>query len=351
MTYLIITICITLLLYAFCSLTEAAFTGAKHSDIEAFKKLSPRKAELAELFIKEAQRTTLSLKFFGTGIIVFGAALAGILFTDYIFCAKCGYSVPIFSVYMFPIFFALATIVAADFFARGIGAAYRVKIGSHLIYPLYWIRIVMRPLTYFAAKMTSLVMRGKVDESDSDDEIMRLAERGAKDGLLTTQEKNLIANALSLDDTPISEIMTPRTVVMALDESATVGEVFADGKPIPFGRMPVYRDTLDNIVGIVRRRDLLMAKAKDQDARTVQEFAMGASFVPENGNSLSVLRQLIRKHQHMGIAVDEYGSLTGVVTLEDIFEHLLGSEIFETDDMAVDMRELALKRKNSRKKV
>jgi CBS domain containing-hemolysin-like protein len=114
--------------------------------------------------------------------------------------------------------------------------------------------------------------------------------------------------------------------------------------------MPVYRDTLDNIVGIVRRRDLLMAKANDEDARTVKEFTMAVSFVPENGNSLSVLRQLIRKHQHMGIVVDEYGSLTGVVTLEDIFEHLLGSEIFEADDMAVDMRELALKRKNSRRR-
>ena len=86
--------------------------------------------------------------------------------------------------------------------------------------------------------------------------------------------------------------------------------------------------------------------ANDCHAKKISEIMQPTTFVPENGSALAVLRQLIKKHQQMGIVVDEFASLTGVITLEDIFEHLLGSEIFETDDIAVDMRELARHRSN-----
>ncbi|MBO6103358.1 MAG: CBS domain-containing protein, partial [Opitutales bacterium] len=211
--------------------------------------------------------------------------------------------------------------------------------------PLKIVRAVMWPVSAAMSRLILLFSRGGKSRQTGDDEIKLLAEKGAADGLISAQEKDLISNALSLDDTLISEIMTPRTVVVALDESESVGGLFARLNNIPFGRMPVYKDTVDNIVGIVRRRDLLTAKAKDEDFKLVKDFVKECAFVPENGSSLAVMRQLLRRHQQMGIVVDEFGSLTGVVTLEDIFEHLLGSEIFEADDVAVDMRELALKRK------
>ena len=86
--------------------------------------------------------------------------------------------------------------------------------------------------------------------------------------------------------------------------------------------------------------------AGDRGDAKISDFMQAPIFVPENGSALSVMRQLIKRHQQMGIVVDEFASLTGVVTLEDIFEHLLGSEIFEADDVAVDMRELARTRKS-----
>lgn len=180
----------------------------------------------------------------------------------------------------------------------------------------------------------------------SNDEIIMLAEKGQKDGLISPQERDLIANSLSLDDVTISEIMTPRTVVMALDKDMTVEKVFKENPNLNFSRIPVYSDTIDNIVGIVRRRDILTAVAGDRNNAKISDFMQPPIFVPENGSALSVMRQLIKKHQQMGIVVDEFASLTGVVTLEDIFEHLLGSEIFEADDIAVDMRELARNRKS-----
>ena len=347
MIYFIITVCATLMVSAFCSLMEAMLLSTKHAEIEALKKTSRRRGELLDKFVREIDRSTSAILSLNTIANTFGATLSGVLFATHI-APELGSD--IHSKYTFPALLTLAILVFSEIFPKNIGILYRPSLLPYMVYPLYWMRVAMWPISVFMGKLIGIVTRGKQCEATSDDEIKLLAERGAKDGLITAQEKDLIANALSLDETPISEIMTPRTVVMALEETATVGELLSNGRQIQFGRMPVYRDTLDNIVGIVRRRDLLMAKANDEDSRQVREFMMEVGFVPENGNSLSVLRQLIRKHQHMGIVVDEYGSLTGVVTLEDIFEHLLGSEIFEKDDVAVDMRELALRRKNSRRR-
>ncbi len=347
MTYFILTVVCTLLISACCSFIEAMILSTKQSEIEALKKISKRRGELLEKFIQETEETTSAILALNTVANTFGATLSGVLFAVHI-SPELGSD--FHAQYTFPALLTITILTFSEILPKNIGILYRPTMLPYIIYPLYWMRILMWPISVFMSKMISFITRGKERESTSDDEIKLLAEKGAKDGLISAQEKELISNALSLDETSISEIMTPRTVVVALDETSTIAEVFANGKQLSFGRIPVYKDNIDNIIGIVRRRDLLLAKANDEDEKQIKEFVREVSFVPENGNTLSVLRQLIRKHQHIGIVVDEYGSLTGVVTLEDIFEHLLGSEIFESDDLAVDMRELALKRKNMKAK-
>ena len=146
---------------------------------------------------------------------------------------------------------------------------------------------------------------------------------------------------LSLDDVQIHEIMTPRTVVQALESHLTVDEVFKEIKILFFGRMPVYEDNIDNIVGLVRRRDLLQARANDEDETKVSEMMNDAIFVPETASAADALQQFLKAHQQCAIVVDEFGATAGVVTMEDIMEHILGKEIYEETDLAVDMRELA----------
>ncbi|HEX3731203.1 MAG TPA: CBS domain-containing protein, partial [Opitutaceae bacterium] len=175
----------------------------------------------------------------------------------------------------------------------------------------------------------------------SDEEIILLAERGAQEGTLTKSESNIIANALSLDNVRVGAIMTPRTVVTALPRGASVGEVFKQYPSLPFGRMPVYGKNLDEIVGLVRRRDLLKAKANDQDQVLVEEIMHEINFIPETATVANALQVFLRAHQQLLVSVDEFGATSGVVTMEDVIEHLLGREIFEKDDLAVDMREFA----------
>ncbi len=338
MIYLAATLAITILVSAFCSMLEAMVLSTTPLEIESLKKRSKKRGEILEKSVLHIEKTTSAILTLNTVANTFGATLSGVLYADI-------YGTTVGSKYVFPALLTVGILVFAEILPKNIGVLYRPSLQPHLVYPLHWVRTLMSPVSAFFGALISMLTSRKNVRNSSDDEIIMLAEKGAKDGLLTLEEKTLILNALTLDDLEISSIMTPRTVLKALDEDMTVAQAFAENSAFSFGRMPAYKGTIDNITGIIRRRDLLLAKANDKDSMKIGELLQPAVFVPENGSALSILRQLIKAHQHIGIVVDEFGSLTGVITLEDIFENLLGSEIFETDDVAVDMRELARRKK------
>jgi len=137
-------------------------------------------------------------------------------------------------------------------------------------------RRVLLPISYVCNLVVRFFIRGTPEVNRSDEEILILAERGAQQGTLTKSESSIIANALSLDNVRVGAIMTPRTVITALRRDATVGEVFREFPSLPFGRTPVFGRNIDDVVGLVRRRDLLKTKANDQDSVPVEQL-MGES--------------------------------------------------------------------------
>jgi CBS domain containing-hemolysin-like protein len=219
--------------------------------------------------------------------------------------------------------------------------AYRRFLQPLVTNPLWWLRRVLRPITWLCNLVVRIFVRASEREKGSEEEIILLAERGAQDGTLSRSESNIIANALSLDNVRVSALMTPRTVVTALRRNATIAEVFREHPNLPFGRLPVYGKNLDDIVGLARRRDLLKAKANDQDALLVEQVMHEVNFIPETATISNALQIFLKAHQQLIVVVDEFGATAGVLTMEDAIEHLIGGEIFEKDDMAVDMRELA----------
>lgn len=340
----ILTVCLTLGVSAFCSALEAMVLSTTAYEVESLKKVSPRRGGMLERYVRNIDETTSAILTANTIANTFGATLAGVQ------CSTL-FGSGVASAYVFPAFLTVAILFLSEIFPKNLIILYRKPMQPYMVYPLGWLRFIMLPV----ARLTSYMLKGikqnvPTDES-SDEEIVMLANKGEKSGQITSQERDLIANALTLDNLSIAQIMTPRTVVETANYEQTVGEFFKQSPHANFSRYPVYKGTVDNIVGIVRRRDILTEMANDCTDKKISEIMQPTTFVPENGTALAVLRQLLKKHQRVGIVVDEFASLTGVVTLEDIFEHLLGSEIFETDDIAVDMRELARKRnkKNFRK--
>lgn len=336
MTELILPVCFTLGVSGFCSLLEAFILSTTAAEIEALKKSTPKRGVLLEKYKRDIELTSSAILTLNTIANTLGAMWVGIVAAN-----VAGEFVGVILFFM-----VLGILFLSEILPKNMGVIYRRTLREHLVYPLQFVRFAMYPLAYLSMRSIRLMVDRESAESaeDQEEEIKLLAEKHAKEGTLTTSERDMIHNALSLDDVQISEIMTPRTVVTALEADLTVDELFREDKNIWFARLPVFQENVDNIVGLVRRRDLLKARADDEHLKKVADLMGDVTFVPETSKAAGALQHFLKSHQQLAVVVDEFGSTVGVVTVEDIVEHILGREIYEDTDIAVDMRELARNR-------
>lgn len=332
MHWLLFVVACTLALSFLCSLFEAIVLSTTVTEIEALKKSRPSRGRALETLkqgIDETISTILTLNTIANGIgsVILGA-LGARLFSPKGFIAVTAA-------------YGALLLVGTEVLPKNLGVLHRVQLQPLIVYPLLWLRRLLTPLTWLCNLAIRPFAGGPAHLHRSDEEIILLAELGAKQGTLSRSESNIIANALSLDEVRVGAVMTPRTVITALRRDAPLSEVFREYPTLPFGRMPVYGKNIDDIVGLVRRRDLLKAKANGQEQTLVEQLMGEIQFVPETATVGNALQVFLKAHQQLLIAVDEFGATAGVVTMEDVIEQLLGREIFEKDDLAVDMREFA----------
>ncbi|MBS0633422.1 MAG: HlyC/CorC family transporter [Verrucomicrobia bacterium] len=340
MLWLILAIAVTLSVSFVCSLFEAIALSTTTAEIEALKKSHPRRGQRLETIRHELDETISAILTLNTIANSLGSVGIGVLGAHLLDDRQLA---------VLTVSFGIVLLVAAEVLPKNLGVVHRRRLQPWVVYPLWWLRRALFPITWVCNLLVRLVVKPQSHSHASEEEIILLAERGAKQGTLSKSESSIIANALSLDNVRVGEIMTPRTVLTALRKSATISDVFREYPNLPFGRMPVYGRNLDDIVGLARRRDLLKAKANDQDAEPVEKFMQEIQFVPETATVANALQVFLKSHQQILVVVDEFGSTSGVVTMEDVMEQLLGREIFEKDDIAVDMRELARTRHKNAK--
>lgn len=311
---------------------EALILSTTVTDVEQLKKIRPKRGKILEDLKSGMADTISTILTLNTVANTLGATMVGGLATKLFGEVWLGVVSGLMT---------LAILIFSEIIPKNLGVVYRAQLQPHIVYPLAFLVRIFQPLNYLANLTVKVIIRNRPTETSSDEEIILLAERGAKEGTLSSNESELITNALTLDDVKVGDIMTPRTVVTSLENTSTVAEVFSEYPNIPFARLPVFKDTIDEVIGMVRRRDLLKAKANDRDATTVESLMQEIHFIPENVSVSSALQLFLRTHQQLAIVVDEFGSIIGVLTMEDVMETILGREIFEKDDVAVDMRELA----------
>jgi CBS domain containing-hemolysin-like protein len=332
MTALFVAIGFTIGVSALCSILEAMILSTTTSEIESLKRSKPRLGELLEYYRSDLEETTSAILSLNTIANTLGATLVGGLAANTFGEHKLIY---------FSLGMTIGILIFSEVIPKNIGVIYRDGIQPLLIRPLQAIRLIMRPVSFLCKIAVFLVVPKRMNQDISDDDIRFLAEKSEKDGNLTQDERVIISNALSLDEIQIEEIMTPRTVVMAIEQSQSIKEVFESEPNLPFARIPVYKNNIDTITGVVRRRDLLKSKADDKDLQLVSDLMLEPIFVLGNRTAADALQLFLKKNQQLAIVLDEYGSVEGVITMEDVIEHILGREIFEVDDVAIDMREFA----------
>ena len=332
MSLLLIAIFSTLVVSFFCSLCEAMILSTSVSEVEALKETHPKRGATLERLKTHLDETISAILTLNTIANTLGSVIVGGLATKLYGNAVLG----IISAVM-----TVGILIFSEVIPKNIGVVHRRQLQPLAAYPLSVITLALRPVTFCCKFVLRLFVRHRADADNSGEEIRLLAERGARQGTLSASESEIIANTLSLDDVRVSAIMTPRSVVGALRKTSTIGEVFREYPNLPFGRMPVYGRNLDDIAGLARRRDLLKAKAQNLDGDTIEKHFQEVHFIPETVTVADALQVFLKSHQKLLVVVDEFGSTAGVLSLEDVMETILGREIFEKDDMAVDMRELA----------
>lgn len=200
---------------------------------------------------------------------------------------------------------------------------------------------VCRPFVKFLALSTNLVLKlfgiGAANEEEPVDEedILMMVEAGEEAGALEPHERAMIENIFEFDDLHVSEVMTHRTDIAAVERTAPLAALVELQREQRFSRLPVYEGDLDNIVGIVYVKDILPALGGGREAgKTAADFMRPVPYVPESMRCSGLLRQFKERRQRMAIVVDEYGGTEGLVTMEDLLESIVGKLDDEHDEGA-----------------
>ena len=191
--------------------------------------------------------------------------------------------------------------------------------------------------------LTLLKMKeDNLEEQVSKEEIRSLVEVGREHGIINETEKEMIDNIIEFDEKIAREIMIPRTKVFLADKDMTINELFEKKELGKYSRIPVYEKEADNIVGILHTKDLMMeAYKKGFDNIKIEDIIQEAYFVPETKNVNELFNELQIEKKHIAILIDEYGGFSGIVTLEDLIEEVMGNISDEFDDEDYSIKKLS----------
>jgi CBS domain containing-hemolysin-like protein len=236
----------------------------------------------------------------------------------------------------------LSILIFSEIIPKTVGALYWKKILVPATFSVQVLIIMTYPLVVFLELISKWLAKAENEDKVSREEVIAMAELGEDEGTIEESESTVIENVLMLDDISVEEVLTPRSVIFAVNKTKSVIEVLDKYNDIEFSRIPVYEDGLDNIIGIVRRHVLLKSKAEDQFDVTMGELAKPIHAVQENDSVGDVLDEFVKRREHLFMVKDQFGQVAGLITLEDAIETLLGVEIVDETDSVVDMRKLAL---------
>ena len=245
----------------------------------------------------------------------------------------------------------LLILVVSEIIPKTLGAHHWRRLAPATAHGLKFLVWILYPFVVLSEKITGRMADGPTLSGFSRQEFAAMAELSAEEGELAERESEVLKNLLLLRETRVRDAMTPRPVVFSLAESTTVGTFFDEQESVRFSRIPLFRDDPDQADGFVLRSDLLLAQAKGEVDTPLAHFKRPLPVVPESLSLAQAFNRLLRVRAHIVQVVDEYGCLAGILTLEDIIETLLGLEIVDEGDAAVDMQEHArrLWRRRARK--
>ena len=338
MLTLALAIAIAVLVSFTCSLTEAALYTVPWSSIERLRRKGSAVGELLYKMRTEVDKPIAAILILNTVANTAGSTIAGAAFL-----AAFGAE----HMALFAIFFTLLILAFGEIAPKTLGVAYATPVASFMARPLAVTVTVLRPVLWLTSLLTRLLSPPSSAPQISEDDICAITSLSRQAGRIQPYEERFIRNVLALDQKRVHEIMTPRIVVFSLSDSLTVAEAYADQRIWNFSRIPVYGEDNEDLVGLVDRRSLDRCMQEGRADAPLAEIMRPMHFVQESQSLDLLLRELLKARTHLFAVLDEYGGLAGVVSLEDVMEEILGSEIVDESDKVADLRALARERRKA----
>ena len=222
------------------------------------------------------------------------------------------------------------TLVIGDLFPEALGSAYADGLLPLSIAPMRLLLLVISPLTALVLLSSRLISRLFGSESlanlVTEEEIVTLVHQGHSGGIIEEEEKDMIVSVLQLGESTARELMTPRIDIVALPVSAGIMDAISAFVESGFSRIPVYEQAIDNVIGLLYAKDILavLKKRDDLESVAIRDLLRPAYTVPETKGADALLKELKAKNVHLAIVVDEYGGTSGLVTIENLIEEIIG---------------------------
>jgi CBS domain containing-hemolysin-like protein len=315
-----------------CSLCEAVLYSISASQVEMLKKSGHAAAENLQHLRADIDEPITAILTLNTIANTIGASVAGAT------AAK------IFGdehLLLFSSIFTLTILIFSEILPKTIGVNYAFKLAPYVAFPLQTMVMLLKPIIWLCRTITWLLPK-RTEESITAEELQTIAALSRESGDLEENEEKVINNIIDLKNKIVRQVMTPRTVTFSLNEHMTVGNAVAKLNELSsHSRIPIYNREPNNVTGIIMRKDILQAAAEGKNKLTLARFKHPAHFVPETARLNRILVDFFDRRQHLFIVVDEYGTMTGIISMEDVLEEIVGMEIIDESDKAKDMRELA----------
>ena len=323
---LTIIIVVLILLSGFFSGTETAYSCANKIKLKSMVMLGKKNAKAVHKFADENYDKLVTTILVGNNIVnLTASALGTILFANLL--NNAAYSATVSTAVL-----TVVVLLFGEITPKYLASVYPEK-ACFLFYPLmqlfYWILMPISKIFNLYKAGLAKIFKLKKDETVTDEELMSLVDEAEESGTLKEDESELVRSALEFDDLKVEDILVPRVDVIAVEEDSTMEEVREKFEKSGYSRLPVYKETIDNVIGLIHERDFFSGyvRGEKQIGHLVQDIV----FTSEYTRISALLRVLQKRKVHMAAVSDEYGGLVGIVTLEDILEELVG-EIWDEHD-------------------
>lgn len=326
-TYLAIAIGVSFL----CSILEAVLLSITPSYVENLSKEHPKAGARLNKVRDQLDESLSSILILNTFAHTMGAAGVGSQALQ-IFGAH--WETPI------AIILTLIILYFSEIIPKTLGANFWRQLAIPASWMIGWLVKLIYPLVWTATRLTRL-FSSKQDNGVTKEEIIAMASLGHKGGTLVSQENEYLSNVLSLREKTTEDVLTPRTVVHMLQRNTTVSAALELPETKKFSRIPVYGIDIDDIRGKVLRIDLYEAERAGHGSDPVSKYTRSIFRISEKLPVYQLLDLFIKKRAHLFLVDDVFGQTSGIVTLEDAIETLLGREIIDESDTVTDMQELA----------